>query len=375
MRKELGSPRMSDYSHPGFGLDPLPPPDDRMQAAPPSHARTKNEPSFLQELGSALVSCGGGNSTRNAQRNPSEVLNVATSWVRFKDSFQKAVKGDIDAAKEAWKTRAGEFSLDDFGIHSVGSHDSIFTYDNCSVINQRQAQQEEEAMQLRRLTSWGTVGTYETAETLGTREFNKSKTAVPHRTTVVEDDDGIPIDVQLLQKTKLPLSSKPPQNQQPRRKRVVRFDYPPISSLRECPRTQPEQIEDLFFTEHELEQIEDDRYSTISADDVEIVAISTSTTNESCDKDENDFRSYTPNKKKESFRKKRHTFSFDEMRSSVGGASASTTTDKKANARRRRGSADASSSSCSQKGSSPSSGSSRRMIKSVQIYLRERSVG
>ena len=41
-------------------------------------------------------------------------------------------------------------------------------------------------------------------------------------------------------------------------------------------RPDPEDLPNLFFTEDELDQIEDDRYSTMSTDDVEIVAVSSS---------------------------------------------------------------------------------------------------
>jgi len=56
----------------------------------------------------------------------------------------------------------------------------------------------------------------------------------------------------------------------------VKFDYPPISSMKQCPRTDPKEIPRLFFTEEELDQIEDDRVSTYIADDVEVVAVASS---------------------------------------------------------------------------------------------------
>ena len=410
--------------------------------------------SFLQELGLALVSCGGGGSgsgngsarghckkfpcsgrasTSTTKANVStngresiDVVNVAASWVRLKDSIHKAVQGDLDAAKEAWRrgtsSQPHDSSSSDMGTNSLGSQDeSILTYEQHfgGLTYRQQAQQEEEAMQLRRLTSWGTVGTYETLETSGSPDMDLFN-------HVVEDDDGIPIDTNLLQNR-----SKNKMHSGTRRKRVVRFDYPPISSLRECPRTQPEQIRDLFFTENELEQIEDDRYSTISADDVEIVAISTSSTgdseypedggssaggmepsykypsvpkspsspppgsnhspmnaNQHSQHGDSSFRNYvsTPSKRKDSGKKGRRTFSFDDVvsgRGVVGGWKQTATTGnglshnnameptKKNGARRRRSSMD---SAHHDKGS-PTSASSRRMIKSVQIYLRERSVG
>ena len=58
-----------------------------------------------------------------------------------------------------------------------------------------------------------------------------------------------------------------------RRRKVVQFDYPPISSLKECPRIDPRDRNLLFFSEEELDQIEADRASTKTSDDVEIVAV------------------------------------------------------------------------------------------------------
>mmetsp|Transcript_44326 Transcript_44326/g.44965 ORF Transcript_44326/g.44965 Transcript_44326/m.44965 type:complete len:420 (+) Transcript_44326:307-1566(+) len=59
-----------------------------------------------------------------------------------------------------------------------------------------------------------------------------------------------------------------------RSKKVVKFDYPPIKSLRQYIRPDRADLPKLFFTEEELDQIEDDRYSTMSTDDIEIVAVS-----------------------------------------------------------------------------------------------------
>jgi len=58
-----------------------------------------------------------------------------------------------------------------------------------------------------------------------------------------------------------------------RRKRVVQFHYPPVSSLRQCPRTDPKDVPNLFYSPEELDQIEYDRDETAGADDVELVAV------------------------------------------------------------------------------------------------------
>ena len=127
--------------------------------------------------------------------------------------------------------------------------------------------QEEEEMQMRRLTSWGTNGT---AETIGTAE--SSLLTVEHNPDPAPlDDDGNPIDRRLLEKT-----IKASQKRNTKRKRLVKFDYPPVSSFRQCPRAAAGDLPNMFFTAEELDQYEDDRISTWAADDVEVVAVSSS---------------------------------------------------------------------------------------------------
>lgn len=123
-------------------------------------------------------------------------------------------------------------------------------------------QGEEEMDQIRRLSSWGTMGTMTTVLT--------QETAIDS-TIMVHDDDGNEIPAVLLGKAKKRHEER---KRSKGRKRLVQFDYPPISSMRECPRANPEDLPNLFFTEEELDQIEDDRHNTEIADDVEIVAVS-----------------------------------------------------------------------------------------------------
>jgi hypothetical protein len=155
-----------------------------------------------------------------------------------KEEMKEAVGG----VREAWACGQKEEDQYPGEVASVASVDS-------------------EAVRLRRLTSWGTIGTVETSyseATLGTLQNNL-------------DDDGRPIDPKLLEKM---MSEK----RQPKKKPTVKFEYPPISSVRECPRHNVEDLPMLFFTEEELDQIEDDRECTEIADDVEVVAVSSSVT-------------------------------------------------------------------------------------------------
>jgi hypothetical protein len=120
---------------------------------------------------------------------------------------------------------------------------------------------DSEAVRLRRLTSWGTIGTVDTSYSEAT--FGTLQNYM--------DDDGRPIDPKLVEKM---MSEK----RQKKKKPSVKFEYPPISSVRECPRHHVEDLPILFFTEEELDQIEDDRECTEIADDVEVVAVSSSLT-------------------------------------------------------------------------------------------------
>lgn len=116
--------------------------------------------------------------------------------------------------------------------------------------------------QLRRFGSWGTFGT------LGTNESIESNAEASAKCRF--DDDGNLIDPFLLEKAK--------QNRERFRvkTRAVKFAYPPISSLKQCPRIDPDDLDILFFSSEELNTYEHDRRSTGAADDVEIVAVSTS---------------------------------------------------------------------------------------------------
>jgi hypothetical protein len=171
---------------------------------------------------------------------------------RVKDAMANAVNGDLKRANDIWRLAGQRLPPDgDDDTHSVGTCDTL---------------QEEENNQIRRLASWGTINTIGTTET-DTTSLGESKSM--DMKLAREDDDGNVIDPLLLEK-----AQQAREKRQPRRTKLVKFDYPPIRSLRQCPRPNPADLPDLFFTENELDQIEDDRYSTMSTDDVEIVAVS-----------------------------------------------------------------------------------------------------
>ena len=135
---------------------------------------------------------------------------------------------------------------------------------------------DDEEMQMRRLGSWSTM------ETLGTSASDMTlETWMSQYPQVQVDDDGHAIDPILIERR---IAAARDKKQQARKsQRVVKFEYPPVSSLRQCPRHDPQDLPELFFTEEELEIFENDRESTYTADDIEIVAIS-SKSSDSCDR-------------------------------------------------------------------------------------------
>ena len=213
---------------------------------------------------------------------------------------------------------------------------------------------DDEMNQLHRLASWGTNATTDTFDT---------ETYIGERGAIT-DDDGRLIPAALLE-----TANK--RREKRTRTRVVRFDYPPISSLRECPRHDPDNLSDLFFTEEELDEIEADRSSAHFVDDIEIVAVASARSSES-----------EALSVGQSPRQSRSADSIESKKGNQGSPSALSRKPRSALPHPRRPAKGSwvESSSSFQGGSSsgnPSSSSreSTRLIKGVQIYLRERSTG
>jgi hypothetical protein len=427
MRKELGSPRVVAHTTPGmFPFDSssdnsndsnvmtttttatittalhatststptCPSAATEPRAAPSSDFKFPSRttgPSLLQELGCALGSCSGASRTRTP-------AVLSPNWVLFKDSLHKVVKGDLGAAKDAWRrSYADEYSSSSSRDESILTNDYYNHTD--SVFQGKQALAQEEAMQLRRLTSWGTVGTYETMESL-TIHNHPYKNYVNAKATTPND----------MASTTTATTTTTPEHHDNKTqtvkqaKKVVRFDYPPISSLRECPRTRPEQIGDLFFTEHELSTSttaeSDSNNGPPNLSPNPNPKSPSSVSNNSSELESSQFQNYvsTPaaqngkhnnncNQKRDSKKLWLRNFSFDEI-ANVGRHNSNTKppqesySPKKLPRKARRHSATLASSESMNTANStelPSSpaapNASRRIIKSVQIYLRERSTG
>lgn len=265
--------------------------------------------------------------------------------------------------------------------HRADSFDeSILTYDS----------EAEEQDQIRRMTSWGTMGTLGTQNTLltveTTRTLETSDGTMVEATTLM-DDEGHLIHPVLLETAKKRREQR--KQKKKGRKRMVKFDYPPISSLRECPRADPRDLPNLFFTEEELDQIEDDRYDTKIADDVEIVAISSIKSADGSLSDGRDFESDSSSKKisppgsarfskytsTPKLRGKRRPSSPFPRRQSISSEDARSSFECENERPPKTPSPPKLPSSSSTAEAASSSQKEQRLLKGVQIFLRERSTG
>jgi hypothetical protein len=264
---------------------------------------------------------------------------------------------------------------------------------------------DEENSVLRRLGSWGTVnsqftagtaGTSTTLHTMATNDTDGPSVVGPVSKAVAAaaaakeaaqdgnqlavpgshlvggaagqkpeylDDDGKLIDPALVEAAMRKQEAKKKKKRKPKKKTVVKFDYPPVKSLKQYSRPDPEDLPNLFFTEHELDQIEDDRYSTMSTDDIEIVAVESKEAKSPTSNDEDDAFDARVAKKSQDQQ--------PQQDKSVKGRSGTPIR------RRSRGGGEASDSkkSPAEPDNPNEKTPPRRLVKGVQIYLRERSTG
>lgn len=169
---------------------------------------------------------------------------------------------------------------------------------------------QAEKNQIRRLGSWNTINTSESYST------------GDHQRGTYTDDEN---------------RKQAPNESQPKRK--VKFEYPPVNSLRTYPRPDPESLPNLYFTEEELDQIEGDREAMKSTDDIEIIAVTTKKSSTSLGQSDTS----NGNQDKKHFSKGRWNQDDNEEKKDED----STTSKKK----------------------------DKRLVKGVQIFLRERSTG
>lgn len=274
---------------------------------------------------------------------------------------------------------------------------------------------DEENSVLRRLGSWGTVNSQFTAGTAGTTltydtegasvigSVSKAVAAaaaakanggvivgpdtsnpkngdqlmvpgthyVPKQDAHIVDDDGSLIDPALIEAT---IKKKEKLNKgRRRRKKLVKFDYPPIKSLRQYTRPDPEDLPNLFFTEEELDQIEDDRYSTMSSDDIEIVAVSSAERKDRDDAIDEKLASKKKKSPRNSSEGNRKEPDYEPGCKPVKGRSG--TPDRRrtcdSDSSQKKSPKNSEETDQEQTTKSPP----RRLVKGVQIYLRERSTG
>ena len=192
------------------------------------------------------------------------------------------------------------------------SHVSYHTFETKDT---KQEERLEEMHHLERMTSWNTLGTIsqsthaddasidDNINAMGMLGLDNKKgrstaggngegaleeyiaSSSPPKQPIV-DDDGNEISSEMITSLKARReqraaaaasaagTSQRTKKTSSSRRRVVQFDYPPISSLRECPRHDPADQGKLFFSEEELDELEEDRIACKMVDDVEVVAVS-----------------------------------------------------------------------------------------------------
>lgn len=259
-----------------------------------------------------------------------EIGTAASQTIASIREWSGAAKENADNPNEIWKYAAPS-RTDDDDDNTVETFDTI----------------QEENNMIRRLGSWNTINTMETTGTFETINGEG----------LFADDDGNVIDPKLLQKTQKTRGKRRSQ-----RKKLVKFDYPPVKSMKQFPRHDPENLPNLFFTEQELDQIEGDRYATMSTDDIEIVAVTT--------------KNADPEKPGSKPIRGRHPEKTTDV-SEFPEAGLRATKDRQSTPlRRRRGDDDNEKNDDGDEAEKPKSSSKNgRMVKGVQIFLRERSMG
>ena len=310
---------------------------------------------ILHEFAKPFVSCTGGSAM--------PPLDLS----KMKHAVGRVVHGDMSGARQAW----GDAAAPAFSESNEFEDSRDYENDNDEISLPSMTSLDEEAMRVRRLTSWNTNGTLDTAgtmDTFGTATSVGASFVDTNTDTAVNpfDDDGNPIDPTLIK------AVNQKKRQQQRRKRVVKFDYPPISSVRECPRHDVNDLEKLFFSEAEMDQIEADRAGTETADDVEVVAVSSSASMDGAVVQTSKyasahppspavgaFSSYVPTPRMWSKKKGQGNSYFGNAESP-----------RRAAATRRRGLGPDNGVDATQP---PPNKQDPRMVKRVQIYLRERS--
>ncbi len=251
---------------------------------------------------------------------------------------------------------------------------------------------EEELMdeidRLDRMNSWDTHGTFTTVNTLGTAATGVTLATV--ETLATKDNEGLlisendlqlqggnPTTIRITSNTKKPKKKK----KRVKRRKTVNFQYPPISSMKECPRITEDERKLLFFTEEELDEYENDRRDNL-CDDVEVVAVEY-TDSESDSSDDDDDDADVPNSALagSSLLQAKQTTPNPNSSLRVGKYSAGSSDNKSiANTTVTDSLASTTETRALSKASAHSSGNKNRSsknagkIKGVQIYLRQRSM-
>lgn len=125
---------------------------------------------------------------------------------------------------------------------------------------------------MNRMNSWETNGTFTTVGTMNTDAATDINSTLSSFEISPRNAEGDSRDLSK-QDDKVSKSRKQiHQKKKNRAKRTVNFEYPPISSMKECPRLTEEERKNLFFSAEELDVYEYDR-KHILCDDVEVIAV------------------------------------------------------------------------------------------------------
>jgi len=334
------------------------------------------------------------NANTDGTSYPRAACNVALSIV---GGIGSAVEHCIDQINKLTDTNTGDDENEElerrrrFEITRMPSLDTI------------DQQLMNEVDRLDRMNSWETAGSFNTMNTAATGNTTDTADLSLVSEVVNMDDDAVPAasyerqpqiskssqdedsillsEIELnthISKSRSTTTKKKPNSKKKKgRKRAVNFQYPPISSMKECPRVTEEERKSLFFTAAELDEYEHDRKYNL-CDDIEVVAVEFSDDSDEEDESGSDeggdlqAKSSQGNSTTSSLKPSLRTGKYFKAvlgdGGGNGGAAAST-----------RDAKNAISPQSSKGGSSRGTGKSSRnsnsgRIKGVQIYLRQRSV-
>ncbi len=316
-----------------------------------------------------------------------EFENTANKGLLSPCGLALSIVGGIGAAVE--HCIGGHFEKMKRELELSGSMDTLETYETLDT-TQRQLLHEVNLM--NRMNSWETNGTFNTAATANTAYTmattdtadNTFLSNMPPENSQTDDENLNAAQTQKPKQNRILTQPMKRKKKIKKRTKVVNFEYPPISSMKACPRVTEEERKKLFFTESELDDYERDRTNNI-CDDVEIVAVEFSD-DDSCAEDCESETSAQSHNTDQAIDQDRSESSNPKTKPSLRtgkfakrppeGQSLPSHSDRLAGAQKnvQNNSSDQRASTPDSNAISGASSASSGKIKGVQIYLRQRSV-